>query len=61
MLAKDRNNWIECIDRLLGDQNLRNEIARRGRQTVVERYSLDAVSPQLAKILQHVIEGGVRR
>jgi len=39
-LPGDEDSWIEKLGRLIVDDDLRAEMGRRGRQTVVERYSL---------------------
>jgi glycosyltransferase involved in cell wall biosynthesis len=40
----------EQIDRLLADDALREKLAKVGRQTVIDRYSVDAVVPVLKKL-----------
>ena len=41
-LAADDEAWINALGRLILDQRLRLELGRRGRETVVERYSVRA-------------------
>jgi glycosyltransferase involved in cell wall biosynthesis len=48
--AHDRDRLVGAIDRLLGDAGLRQELAARGRQTVIERYSMPAVSAALTSL-----------
>lgn len=44
--------WIKALDRLLSDATLRREMGERGRERVVERYSLSAQAPRLLDIVR---------
>ena len=41
-LPENENAWVETLAHLVTDATLRKEVGLRGRQTVVERYSLTA-------------------
>ncbi len=44
-LASDPEEWFAKLERLLTDAELRERFARRGRQVVRERYSIEANAP----------------
>ncbi len=44
--------WVESVDRLLSDAELRGRIARAARRTVEEAYSLDVMARRLVAILR---------
>lgn len=48
--ARSRRDWLDCFARLR-DPDLRHEIGKRARQSVIQRYSLEA---QAVKFLQVV-------
>jgi glycosyltransferase involved in cell wall biosynthesis len=50
-LAATSEEWVEKLDRLLHDPNLCSAVGKRGRETVVAEYSLQALGPQLAELL----------
>ncbi|HKQ91085.1 MAG TPA: glycosyltransferase family 4 protein, partial [Blastocatellia bacterium] len=51
-LAASTEDWVRCLDLLLGDASLRERLARAGRITVEEKYSLKAHAPRLADVLE---------
>jgi glycosyltransferase involved in cell wall biosynthesis len=51
-LASSPGEWVEAIDTLLRDRDLAARMGAAGRQTVVDRYSLEAVSPRLVAALE---------
>jgi glycosyltransferase involved in cell wall biosynthesis len=55
VLATTSKEWFEALDRLLGDEDLRRRIGGAGRQTVVERYSLEVISPRLIEQLVGIL------
>ncbi len=55
-LASTPEEWFICLDRLLGDCDLRQKLAAAGRDTVVGRYSLEAISPRLISLLNGVLD-----
>jgi glycosyltransferase involved in cell wall biosynthesis len=51
-LASSTEEWLHCLDLLLEDAPLRERLAREGRITVKEKYSLNAHAPRLAAVLE---------
>lgn len=51
LLADDESKWIEHLSKLIQDASLRRRLGMAGRQTVIERYSLEAMLPTLADVL----------
>jgi glycosyltransferase involved in cell wall biosynthesis len=54
LIADEPESFAECVVRLLIDQELRERIARHGRQLVERRYDWSAASRRLATIYQSV-------
>lgn len=54
-LATSETDWIEKLSRLIESEELREKIGRAGRNTVVDRYSIDANRERFLKILQKPI------
>ena len=57
LLVHEPEAWTSTLTRLIDDQRLREELAQRARQTVVERHSLRASAPRLIGVLQTVLAG----
>lgn len=55
-LASTREEWIEKLDRLLADPELRARMAAAGRRTIEQRYSLTVTAPQLAGVMRAALE-----
>ena len=51
-LASSTDEWVRCLDLLLEDASLRERLAREGRITVEEKYSLKTHAPRLADVLE---------
>lgn len=51
-LAESETDWIEKLDRLLKDENLRRKLGKSARETVEARYSLSVNGNRLATILR---------
>ncbi len=62
VLAKDTlgfaattdSDWVEHLDHLLRDRELRQRMGAAGRQVVIQHYSVEALAPKLAKTLADV-------
>jgi glycosyltransferase involved in cell wall biosynthesis len=57
MLAGGDQDYVEIIERLIGDRALRERIGRAGRRTVAERYSLQVRAPEFCRVLQRAARG----
>ena len=57
-LAGSTEEWFHCLDLLLDDGSLRDRLARDGRITVEEKYSLKTHAPRLANVLEEAANGG---
>ena len=57
-LAKDNDDWVSKLSRLIEDRGLREKIGVAGRKTVVERYSLKVNAPKILRIIRDVAEAG---
>lgn len=55
-LAKTTAEWVEKLSALLKDQRLRNRIGEAGRQTVVDRYSVQALRKRYLKLFESLTE-----
>lgn len=54
LLASLEEDWVREIEALIQDPGLRKRIGRNGRQTVIDRYSLEAIAPKLLTVFQRV-------
>jgi glycosyltransferase involved in cell wall biosynthesis len=52
--AACETDWVDHLDRLLRDGELRRKMGAAGRQVVLQHYSVEALAPQLAKTLRSV-------
>lgn len=50
-LASDTAGWIDALQKLIHSPELRAEIGNAARKTVIERYSIQAMTPELIKAL----------
>lgn len=55
-LASTSKDWIMYITRLAKDANLRNRMGKAGRQTVVDKYSVEANKDLYLKYFKEVLE-----
>ncbi len=55
-LPETDEEWVACIDGLLGDPSRAAALGAAARETVEARYSLRAVTPRLARLLRELLE-----
>ncbi len=53
-LASTPEQWFDCLDQLLGSKELRLRFAAAGRQTALDKYSLEVLTPRLVDLLENV-------
>ena len=53
LLASTPRDWIEALEQLIGDQQLRARLGECGRDTVASRYTIARVAPLLIQGLTH--------
>ena len=56
-LADSDQQWIDKIEKLINDPQLRRRIGGAGRQTVEQKYSLMVSAPRIYEIIQKTHEG----
>jgi glycosyltransferase involved in cell wall biosynthesis len=54
-LASTPGEWLEKLERLLTDPNLRARFGEAGRRTIEERYSLQVTAPKLVQVFHRVL------
>ncbi len=57
LLADSPQDWVKAMDYLLANPGFRAGLVNRGRETVVNQYSLEVISPRLVELLQNVQAG----
>lgn len=55
-MAASEDEWVDKLTLLLGDRTLRERLGRAGQQTVRERYSFDAIVPQIVRVIRSLEE-----
>jgi glycosyltransferase involved in cell wall biosynthesis len=55
VLADTEEEWAEALSALLDDAGRRNEVGRRARRTVEERYSTPVVARRYAELLESLV------
>jgi glycosyltransferase involved in cell wall biosynthesis len=55
-LVESQEEWIEALESLIVDHELRNRIAQAARQDVVKRFSIPVIGPKLLAALQQTID-----
>ncbi|MBM3261434.1 glycosyltransferase family 4 protein [Candidatus Kaiserbacteria bacterium] len=53
-VARSEDEWVEKLSQLLQDKHLRERLGREGQKTVQERYSFDAIIPQVEQVIRMV-------
>lgn len=54
-LVKTDEEWINCIKRLIQDENLRRQIGQNGAKVVEDQFSVHANEPVYLSVLQKVL------
>jgi glycosyltransferase involved in cell wall biosynthesis len=57
-LARNEQEWFQCLDLLVHSSALRRQFAIQGRKTVERSYSLQTWGPRLASLFNEVLNGG---
>ena len=52
--AADNKCWLECLEILLDDAELRSQMGSEGRRVIEKHYSVDVLAPRLAETLLSV-------
>jgi glycosyltransferase involved in cell wall biosynthesis len=55
---KRTEEWTEAIDCLLNHEAIARRMAQQGREAVVNSYSLEALAPRLARVLESIGKQG---
>ncbi len=58
LLAESPEEWERAVLSLLDDRRLANRLASAARAQVVERYSLEVLTPRLATVLHDALRAG---
>ncbi len=53
LFASRPDGWVEALERLVVDADLRGRLARQARQTFEARHALSALAPRLAELLRN--------
>jgi glycosyltransferase involved in cell wall biosynthesis len=53
-LAHSEEEWVEKLEKLLSDRELREKLGKAGQKTVSEGYSFDATIPRLVAVIESV-------
>jgi len=54
-LASNTMDWVDKLEALIRDRNLREKIGRQGRKTIEERYSLKINGEKIASIIREYL------
>jgi len=54
-LAQDVHEWVQALDRLLKDQDLRRRMGAKGRERVEAWYSLQVQAPRLEGLMREAV------
>lgn len=58
-LAKNEEEWVEKLEKLLSNKELRAKMGRAGQKTVQENYSYEAMIPRLIKLINSLSESTI--
>ena len=53
-LARNEDEWVDKLSRLIEDPGLRRKMGIRGRESIADRYSLRVNAPKLQAVLERV-------
>ncbi|OHB71781.1 MAG: hypothetical protein A2V70_04515 [Planctomycetes bacterium RBG_13_63_9] len=56
LLAADPSQWLEKLSLLINNADLRRRIGLAGRDTIEQRYSVDAWLPKIRQILESAVD-----
>ena len=54
--ARNEQEWVDTLDRLIRDEALRERFSIAGRKTVEKEYSLQVWGPRLAELFDRIVE-----
>jgi glycosyltransferase involved in cell wall biosynthesis len=55
LLATTEDEWVEALDHLLTDSDLRRRLGRAARRTVEDTYSAEVQAPRVADVFRDVV------
>lgn len=55
-LAANEAKWVQALSRLVEDADLRQQFGKAGRQTILERYSVQSEQARYLQFLEQLIE-----
>jgi len=56
LLVKTEDQWVDALEALVKDENLRRKLGETARQNAVDRYSLHAIGQKYTNILNQLVE-----
>lgn len=59
-LASTETEWVEKLDKLLSDAELREKLGRAGQKTVKEEYSFDVLIPRVIELINSLSNSTIR-
>ncbi len=51
-VAKEEDEWVEKLERLISDRELRAKLGKAGQERVQEEYCFDAIIPRIIEIIE---------
>jgi glycosyltransferase involved in cell wall biosynthesis len=55
-LASSQDEWVQYLEQLYNDRNLRQEMGRKGRMKIEEGYCLDKTAPRFLEAVRQCVE-----